>query len=192
MDTIVTMTGCQWGVVLGASLAAAVCDLRTRRIPNWLSLPVAGAALAYGAWSRGLAGFGEAALAWVVVAMPFIILFLLGRGGAGDAKMIGAIGAWLGLKEGLIVLSSVCIVGAILALLRIVVHAERWTVFCSLMTSLYVHLIALAGGRPGWRLLKMEPQEEAREYSQQITIPYGVAIFLGVCLGAVVVQLWIQ
>ncbi len=44
-----TMNACQWGVVLGASLAAAWWDIRTTRIPNWLTLPV-------GRWWAALVG----------------------------------------------------------------------------------------------------------------------------------------
>ena len=46
----------QWGAVLGASLAAAVWDLRQRRIPNALTLPMLGAGLVYSAWVGGLSG----------------------------------------------------------------------------------------------------------------------------------------
>lgn len=78
------------------TLACMVIDVRSRRIPNWLTVPSFALGVivhtASGGWSglqTSLAGF----------ATGFIILFVLwlcGGGGGGDVKMLGALGAWLG------------------------------------------------------------------------------------------------
>jgi prepilin peptidase CpaA len=179
----------QWGAVIGASLAALVCDLKNGRIPNWLTLPLAATGLMFAACTSGPPRVGEAIVAWVIVALPYIVLFALNRGGAGDAKMMGAIGAWLGVGQGILVLACVSVVGGALALLRIAVHGQRGRLFRNLFASLYIYTLALTNGRSGWELLK---QEQTDEDPQQVTIPYGVAIFLGVCLGAIVVHVWIR
>ena len=183
---------CQWGAVLGASLAAAVCDLKTGRLPNVLTLSFAATGVIYGSFRAGLGGAGEALLAWTIVALPYIILFLLGRGGAGDAKMMGAIGAWLGIQQGVISLCCVALVGGALALAKVAAHAERKWIFRNLVTSAYVFMAALAGGREGWRLLKNDSPQSQRQTGQELTLPYGTAIFLGVCLSAATVHLWIR
>jgi prepilin peptidase CpaA len=183
------MTVIQWGAVLGASLVAAFSDVRTRRIPNWLTLPLAGAGLVLGAWRAGLPGLGEATLGWVVLASPYVILFILGHGGAGDAKMMGAIGACLPLRAGLIVLCCVAITGGILALGRAVVSRQRHTAVESIVASVYLFVTALAVGRAGWGLMKAAPQDQ-RIDTKALTIPYGAAIFVGACIGAVMVELW--
>lgn len=195
-ETIATQTAetslCQWGVVIGASLAAAASDLRTGRISNRLTLGLAGAGVIYAAWRGGVGGAGEAVLAWVIMSMPYIILFLLGRGGAGDAKMMGAIGAWLGVRQGLVALCCVALAGGALAMARVAVHAQRKWMFHRLLTSAYVFVIALASGREGWRLLRNDFSESERQMAQDVTVPYGAAIFLGVCLAAATVHLWIH
>jgi len=183
----------QWGVAIGASLAAAIWDIRTTLIPNWLTGPAVGAGLIYAACNGGLSGFGAAVGACVLVASPYVVLFLLGRGGAGDAKLMGALGAWLGIAGGLIALCCVAVVGAAFAALRVLAHPERRTLCSGLVSSIHMYVIALMWGRQGLAILRTEPQEQAGFNSQQVTIPYGVAILIGVCLAAVMVHLlWIS
>ena len=89
---------------------AAILDLRIKKIPNKLTLPFFGAGLVYqlafyqlgnGIGSPGLidssaaftAGFG---LLWV--------LWMIGGGGGGDVKWMGALSVWIGFKLTCIVL----------------------------------------------------------------------------------------
>lgn len=83
-------------VVLGVVLVAAVIDIRTRRIPNILTFGSAAAALVYHAWTAGAPGFGASAGGWAIGVALFLPMFLLGGMGAGDVKLLGAVGAWLG------------------------------------------------------------------------------------------------
>jgi Flp pilus assembly protein protease CpaA len=76
----------QWGVVIGASTAAAVWDLRQRRIPNILTGPLFIGGLVWAIWVGGLPGLGEALVACIILAAPYVWLFLVAGGGAGDAK----------------------------------------------------------------------------------------------------------
>lgn len=189
---ITNQAGFQWGAAIGASLAAAVCDIRTTRIPNWLTGPAAGLGLIYAACSGGWPGLGDSVAACLLVPLPYLVLFLLGQGGAGDAKLMGALGAWLGIADGLIVLCSVAAVGAAFALLRVLAHPQRRTLCSNLASSMYLYGIALMGGRKGLAIIRTEPQDEANFDGRQVTIPYGAAVFVGVCLAAIMVHLWIR
>jgi prepilin peptidase CpaA len=74
----------------------ATTDYRTRRIPNWLTVPAAIAGLVFSAVSPHGIGL-LAALAGFAVGMLLLLLpWLLGGGGMGDVKMLAALGAWLG------------------------------------------------------------------------------------------------
>jgi prepilin peptidase CpaA len=77
-------------------LAAAACDLRARRLPNALTLGGAGVALALHGAVNGWPALVQAVLGWVAGVALFLPLYLLGGMGAGDVKLLGAIGAWLG------------------------------------------------------------------------------------------------
>ena len=180
----------QWGVALGASLAAAVIDLRVRKIPNKLSAPLAITGLLFAGLFTGWAGLGDSFAGFFVLPLPYFILFALGYGGAGDAKMMGAIGAWLGLRAGFVVLLAVAIAGGVLSLLRMLVDRERGRWLREVFAEIYIFLIGLSMGRKGMALLKTAPQNAEAVKSQSVTIAYGPAIFIGVCIGAWVVNGW--
>jgi len=75
---------------------AAVWDWRTKRLPNRLTVPAFGLALAFHAVSGGWPGLGVALAGFTVGFGVLLVLWLIGGGGAGDVKMMGALGAWLG------------------------------------------------------------------------------------------------
>ena len=90
--------------VVGFTLVAAVCDYRTKRLPNWLTVPAFAAGVIYqiavGVWNEGAIGAWHGllfALAGFAVGFGILlVLWLIGGGGAGDVKLMGAVGAWLG------------------------------------------------------------------------------------------------
>ena len=83
-------------VVLGVVAVAAVLDVRSRRIPNFLTFGSALAALVYHLWAAGFHGLLFSLSGWCVGVGLLLPLFLLGGMGAGDVKLLGAVGSWLG------------------------------------------------------------------------------------------------
>ena len=180
-----TMTVLQWGVVIGASLLAAVGDLCVRRIPNAFTFPLLIGGLIWSAWFGGLASFAEAAGACVLLALPYIILFIFVGGGAGDAKLMGAIGAWLGLRQGLTVFACVAIAGGILAIAKAIAKKRLKFVLTSVFVSFYGLILYLITHRT----MKLADEQTDIKQSGELDIPYGVAIFAGVCAGGGVIWL---
>jgi prepilin peptidase CpaA len=84
------------GAALALAAAACVTDLRSRRIPNVLSIGGAALALSASFLVYGVAGLGQSVLGWLVGCAAFLPFFLLGGMGAGDVKLLAALGAWLG------------------------------------------------------------------------------------------------
>jgi prepilin peptidase CpaA len=172
----------QWGAVIGASLAAAVWDLRQRRIPNTLTLPFFGAGVLYSSWLGGLSGAAGSIGGCLLAALPFVLLFLYAGGGAGDAKLMGAIGAWLGVSQSVVVLVSVVAVGAALGLAQAAWHKRLKDVtgrLGTILTSWYFWFVS--GHRvSAWRLTDV----------QQLQMPYAVSIFTGVTAAALGMVLW--
>lgn len=85
------------GVVLITALAA-FNDWRVCRIPNKLTLPALVAGLVYQVYFHGLAGLGDASLAFAIGFGTFFVLWMVGGGGGGDVKLMGALSIWLGVK----------------------------------------------------------------------------------------------
>jgi prepilin peptidase CpaA len=81
-----------------------VCDLRTRKLPNALTVPAFFAGLLFhsveGLCSKGWPGMGHGLLfALGGFGTGFgimLVLWLIGGGGGGDVKFMGALGVWLG------------------------------------------------------------------------------------------------
>jgi prepilin peptidase CpaA len=82
--------------VLAIGAVACVTDFRSRRIPNVLTFGASAAALVFGVISGGAAGLGWSAAGWAVGCAVFLPWFLLGGMGAGDVKLLAALGAWAG------------------------------------------------------------------------------------------------
>lgn len=80
------------------TITAAISDYRTRRIPNELSLIAFVLGVGFQAWHGGWAGVGEAAVAFAVGFGLFLVLWLIGGGGGGDVKLMGALSVWLGVS----------------------------------------------------------------------------------------------
>lgn len=178
----------QWGVVIGASLLAVVADVRNRRIPNALTVPLLVVGLIWATSRGGVSGLAEAALACLLLAVPYVLLFVFAGGGAGDAKMMGAIGTWLGLKQSVIVLLCVASTGLVLALFKAVRERRLKLVLTNVLITFYISLLCVAGG--GKPSLAYAGGEIDTEAPDRLDVPYGVAIAAGAVLAATVVGLW--
>jgi len=165
------------GAVL-LSLVAAWTDLRSRRIPNWLTVPGlligVGANTALSGWS-GLKASLLGAAVGLALLLPFVLLRSLG---AGDWKLAGALGAFTGpslLVD--LLLGSVLVAGVMAVGLVIYKRRTRQTI-----RNIGHILVSLVTFRlPGERVSLDNPES--------LKVPYGVALaFTVVLYGAA--QVW--
>jgi prepilin peptidase CpaA len=109
-----------WILALAMAGMAAFTDLKSRRIPNWLTLGgccvgLLGNGLLLG-WP-GLKSGTAGAAAMFLVLLPVVLL----RGlGAGDWKLMGALGATLGLRPVVLVLLLAILLSALMALAQMI------------------------------------------------------------------------
>lgn len=166
----------QLAAVLGGATIAAWTDLRSRRIPNLLTLPLAASGLVWATATAGLAGLADSAAACALLAAPFVVLFLVAGGGAGDAKLMGALGAWLGLVHGLIVLVAVTAAGAAVGI--------AWVIARGRGRALVNNLVALVAFRARGA--------DGSPVTPHVThaMPYAVAIAVGVYAWMIGLMLW--
>ena len=104
------------GFVVAFTLVCLVTDLRWRRIPNWLTVPVFALGLVVHTIGGGLPGLWFSLRGFATGFGVLLALWLIGGGGGGDVKMMGALGAWLGAwLTVLVFLASALVTLALLA-----------------------------------------------------------------------------
>jgi len=96
-------------------LLAAFKDVRTRHIPNWLTVTAAVVGLALRTWYEGLPGAWTSIEGAALGLGAFILFFLAGGMGAGDVKLFGAVGALVGPQALVIVFVVTGLLGGISA-----------------------------------------------------------------------------
>jgi prepilin peptidase CpaA len=84
------------GSVVLFTLLCLVTDVRSRRIPNWLTVPAFGLGLAAHTAAGGFSGLQTSLGGFATGFGILFVLWLFGGGGGGDVKMMSALGAWLG------------------------------------------------------------------------------------------------
>jgi len=173
-----TVEGLPWCIVVIASLVGAIIDMRKGLLPNILTMPLFLSGLVWLTFQGGLSGLASSIGGSILLALPYIILFLAAGGGAGDAKMMGAIGAWVGFEQGIIVLVCVSIVSIFFGILTAFFKKRLKEVFVNIYTSVYTFFIVLFSGR-GKVLLSKDSHPEKQQ--KGLTMPFGVSIFAGVC-----------
>lgn len=125
-----------WFVTLAIALCAGCTDWRSRRIPNWLTVSgfFLGIALnsILGGW-RGAATSLEGAGLALGLLLPFVLL----RGfGAGDWKLLGAVGALMGWRAMLVVLIVSCLMSGVAALIQTVLTQRVMATFKNMLLLL--------------------------------------------------------
>ena len=104
-------------IVVGVVLAlACISDLRTRRIPNVLTFSAVATALLFHLLTGGWSAAGWSIAGCFLGALLFFPMFALRGMGAGDVKLLAAVGAWLGPSQVAIAALATSIAGGVIAL----------------------------------------------------------------------------
>jgi prepilin peptidase CpaA len=102
-------------VVLIVAVAAAICDVRTKRIPNVLTFGAAALAFLVALVGHGVTGFGLAVAGWLTGAALFFPFFALRGMGAGDVKLLAALAAWFGPSDAIWLAIYASVAGGVFA-----------------------------------------------------------------------------
>ena len=161
--------------LLSILVLASWTDLQQHRIPNVLSLGGILLGIALHTWVSGITGFATGLLG-TAVGMGILIPFYLHRGmGAGDVKLMGTVGAFLGPHNALLATGLSLAVGGLLGIIILLLRgglkplALRYfgTLKCFLLTGKLSH----------------QPPETGEVAATKF--PYAAAIGIGT-----VVSLW--
>ena len=107
-------------------IIAATIDVRTFRIPNLLTYPTMLIALIYHTVTNGLNGLIFSSLGLAVGIGMFSIPFFMGVMGAGDVKLMGAVGAVLGCRGVLNASLFTAVAGGVFALILLLSHYRNF------------------------------------------------------------------
>ncbi len=102
---------------VAVAAVACVCDIRSRRIPNALTFGAAMLAFSAHLVMGGLSSLTQSLAGWILGAALFFPFFALRGLGAGDVKLLAAIGAWLGPYSILFVAFYTTLVGGVMAVM---------------------------------------------------------------------------
>jgi len=160
-------------VVLPALLAilAGITDWRSRRIPNWLTVPGLLLGITVNAFASGWAGAEdslEGAGLGLLLLLPFVLLRALG---AGDWKLVGALGACLGPQSLITILLAAVLVAGLMALI-LVIWKRR---FLQTLRNLWRMLAAFLS-------LHLPGRELSLDNPESLKVPFGVAVAIAVLL----------
>lgn len=159
-------------LLVGFVVTAALFDLFERRIPNWLNLTalLLGFSLNFflhqtsGLW-QSLSGLG---LAFLI----YFPLYLVRGMGAGDVKLMSAVGAIVGPWNWLAIFFFGALVGGVLAVVFLLVRGRL------LRTLRNVGYLI-------WELVHLRPpyaRHQELDISKGLTLPHGASVALGALL----------
>jgi prepilin peptidase CpaA len=157
------------GVVLAASLLAAVSDVRTRRIPNVLVIALLLCGLAANALHGWQAVGIDVAIA-VAVLLAGSVAFSFRLIGGGDVKLLAAAAGTLGFPSAVTFILFTLLCGGVLA---VAFSATRGRLGATIANVQSMTLPIFAGVRP------VRPQDS-------IAMPYALAIFAGAACTAII------
>ncbi len=121
-------------IMVPGVLYASWIDYKERRVPNWLNAAIATAGFAAQGWYNGLPGVGAGVFGLMVGFAVLILPWLMHGMGAGDVKLMMAIGVWLGPALTLYSFLVGAVAGGIIAVVMIVSTGRIWNAWANMAT----------------------------------------------------------
>jgi len=148
---------------------SAIIDFRTQKIPNLITFPAMIIALLYHFFIHGVDGLIFGALGLTTGIGLLIIPYILGGMGAGDAKLMGFVGAVLGSKGVFVAFLLTALVGGMYAVIIILLNQKQFKgFFKKQLITLQLFILT--------RKFIPDPVEKNNKKPR---LCYGVAIALG-------------
>ena len=157
-------------LVPGVVLASWI-DWRYRKVPNWLNLSLVLAGLTVQGIFYGWSGLWMGLLGMLLGFGLLIIPWLMHAMGAGDVKLMAAIGVWLGPALTLRAFCVGAILAGIIAMVMIIIGRRLWQAYANLgliMTKLN-----------SWKMAFSDFGSVQMLKSTSQLLPYGVPLSIG-------------
>jgi len=159
-------------------IPAVITDIRHRRIPNILTLPFWFIGIAAHGVLDGVPGLKEAGLGWLILFAMTLPFWLLGWMGAGDVKLMAAVGALVGADLALDVLLGTVLAGLVLGVIQLARHG--------LLRQAWHRFVAMFGfSLAARKATYIEPAQRERG----LVLPYAIPIAIGT-IAALILELY--
>ncbi len=158
-------------ILVPATLLASWIDYSQRRVPNWLNAAIAAAGFMFQGYYFGLHGVWTACLGFVVGFGLLIVPWMMHGMGAGDVKLMAAIGAWFGPWLTLISFAAGALIGGVIAVIMIVSAGKARLAYANLATIV---------GKLQSRERIFSEYGSAKSFgTTSALLPYGVPLTIG-------------
>lgn len=165
-----------WSLLFAFLGAATAFDIRRRRIPNAITIPMMGTGLASAFLQHGASGCGWAVAGLVVGGLLLLPAFVLGGMGAGDVKLLAGVGAYIGPVAVFQSFLLTALFGAVLAVALLVLKKRSLALLRQQAESFWLTWIT----RRNHIFFGTENPDDP------VRLPYAVPI----SLGAIALVLW--
>ena len=181
-------------IVVVAAAVSTVIDLRTRLIPNLITLPLILTGPIVMGVAYGWDGVLNSLLGFLLLGVPYLVIWMLSGGGAGDAKLMMGIGAWVGPGIGIWILVTTMIAGGVFSIIAAAIYGR-------LRELPYSVMIMLMGLVSRFRS-KLQPvsgveataggADEDPVSSSSQWIPFAPVILIGTAVGGALWAIYAQ
>jgi prepilin peptidase CpaA len=159
--------------ILPALLAeiAGYTDWRSRRIPNWLTMPGFLLGILINTLVGGWAGTKDSLLGaglGLALLLPFVVIRALG---AGDWKLVGALGAFLGPRPLMLVLIVTILVNGVMAVAMIV-----WKKRVAETARNFMRMLA------AFATMHLPGRDLTLDNPDAVKVPFGIAVAVAMVL----------
>ncbi len=150
---------------------AAVIDGRRLRVPNWLTYHFLIGGLVYAYWKGGNGMLGWSLAGAGVGLASLLPLYAIGGMGAGDVKLMAAMGAWIGPWFTLWAFVSSALTGSLIAILMMMWSGE---LYAHLAMTHIIGREVLTVRRPTALAARAEKRKPT-----MLLLPYAIPIAVG-------------
>ncbi|MFS0775390.1 prepilin peptidase [Neobacillus sp. 3P2-tot-E-2] len=154
-------------VLITALIISLITDIKDRKILNIVTLPATIIGFIYYTTFQGLEGFLFSGKGFLLGLSLLLIPYLLGGMGAGDVKLMAAIGALMGTSFVLYSFVYIALIGGLISVILIL----KKNGIKNTLKSFYFQVFYFSGNL-GLLIF-------SKDKSSSISFPYGVAIVLG-------------
>ena len=151
------------------AVAAAVMDVQQHRIPNWITYPAIIGGVLLRSYYFGARGALSAVAGCLLAAGIVFVFYALRALGAGDLKLLAALGSLAGPEHAIYILLGTGVAGGILALIYAAYRRRLRTTLVNVGSLVKFHATSGLHAHPELNL----------DNPDALRMPYGLAIAAG-------------